>query len=237
MEPLPPGAYGLDYHIGRRNRRSFRYRLRRRTQEVVGALRRHLPQEPRMIVDVGTADGLMMAGLAREFGDRPVLVGCDISLPLLSAVKDDRVHKVLADCTQLPISDNSADAVVATAIIEHVDDPGALVREARRVLKIGGVLIVTTPVPVMDHIASALHLLKETGHQFHFKLSDLRALALECGMATEEARKFMFSPIGFPAELTIERLFGPLGLSLIMVNQICVLRKIAPGDATGGEIP
>jgi hypothetical protein len=34
----------------------------------------------------------------------------------------------------------------------------------------------------------------------------------------------MFSPVGFPAERMIERVFGPLGLRLVMANQIAVGR-------------
>lgn len=231
MQPLPDGAYDIDYHIGRRNKRSFRYRLRRRTHEVAGALRRHLQDAPRVIVDVGTADGLMLSGLADILGDRPALIGCDISLPLLTAVQDRRLHKILGDCKHLPLADGVADVVVATAIIEHVDDPDALVLEARRILRPGGILILTTPVPVMDHIASAVGLLKETGHQFHFTLKQLGALGRRHGLEVIESKKFMFSPIGFPAELSIERWFGPLGLRLIMVNQLCVLGKPASMEA------
>jgi len=233
MDTLPSGAYGLDYHEGRRRRRSFRYRLRRRTQEVAEALRRHLTAPPRVIVDVGTADGLMLAGLARTLGDDAMLVGCDISLPLLTAVDDDRVHKVLADGARLPLADRVADAVIATAIIEHVDDPRALALEARRVLRPHGILVVTTPVPAMDHLASALGLLKESGHQFHFNLDDLGVLGRACGMEVQEARKFMFSPIGFPAERALERILGPIGLSLVMANQLCVLRRPADGNREG----
>jgi len=35
----------------------------------------------------------------------------------------------------------------------------------------------------------------------------------------------MFSPIGFPAEKTIEKIFGPLGLRLVMANQLLVARR------------
>ena len=233
-ETLPPGAYDVDYHVGRRKKLSFRYRLRRRTSEVVEALERHLKEAPRLIVDVGTADGLMLAGVGEHFGPEPMLVGCDMSLPLLKAVDDDRIHKLLADCTQLPIADGIADAVIATAIIEHVDDPEALVREAGRVLRAEGLLVITTPDPTIDHIASTLGLLKEAGHQFHFRLDDLRALGGKHGFETLEARKFMISPVGFPAERFIERLLGPIGLKYLMANQICVLRK--RGENSGGDV-
>ena len=45
----------------------------------------------------------------------------------------------------LPFSDSFADAVVAAEIIEHLENPRALMRELVRVAKPGGAVILTTP--------------------------------------------------------------------------------------------
>jgi SAM-dependent methyltransferase len=47
--------------------------------------------------------------------------------------------------TDLPFEDGSFDTVVAFQVLEHVEEPAAMVREAFRVLRPGGVFIVTTP--------------------------------------------------------------------------------------------
>jgi len=44
-----------------------------------------------------------------------------------------------------PLNDNSVDIVFATEIIEHLSNPGPLIEEAFRILKPGGVVVVTTP--------------------------------------------------------------------------------------------
>ena len=49
-----------------------------------------------------------------------------------------------ADGTQLPFRDASFDLVVSHAVIEHVKNPGAYLREARRVLRPGGRLFLET---------------------------------------------------------------------------------------------
>lgn len=45
----------------------------------------------------------------------------------------------------LPFPDDSIDHIVACEIIEHMRSPHSFLREIRRVLKPGGILIVTTP--------------------------------------------------------------------------------------------
>jgi len=45
---------------------------------------------------------------------------------------------LVADATNLPLVDESIDTVTANAIIEHLPNPGDLIREAHRVLKPGG---------------------------------------------------------------------------------------------------
>jgi ubiquinone/menaquinone biosynthesis C-methylase UbiE len=48
-------------------------------------------------------------------------------------------------CTALPFADNSVDAITALDVLEHVEHDDMAVREIARVLKPGGVLVVTVP--------------------------------------------------------------------------------------------
>jgi hypothetical protein len=93
-------------------------------------------------------------------------------------------------------------------------------------LRSGGLLVVTTPAPFIDRLAEILGIWKATGHQQAFNLRQLQILSTAKGFEVLAARKFMFSPIGFPFEEQIERLFGPLGLSLVMANQLLVARRV-----------
>src|SRR5439155_807663 len=56
-----------------------------------------------------------------------------------------RVRIVRADAESLPFRDESFDAVVATEVLEHLDEPGRMLSEARRVLRPGGQFFMTTP--------------------------------------------------------------------------------------------
>lgn len=45
----------------------------------------------------------------------------------------------------MPLEDNSFDLIIATSVIEHLPDPRVMLREAQRVLKPGGKLLVSFP--------------------------------------------------------------------------------------------
>lgn len=49
------------------------------------------------------------------------------------------------DGNTIPLPDESADILLATELFEHIENPVSLVKEIRRVLKKGGMLIGTTP--------------------------------------------------------------------------------------------
>lgn len=52
---------------------------------------------------------------------------------------------VMADCTKLPYADNSVDAVLSMAVVEHVEQVDLYVKEVYRVLKPGGVVLCGAP--------------------------------------------------------------------------------------------
>jgi len=75
------------------------------------------------------------------------------------------------DATRLPFDDGSFDAVCCFETIEHVDDTATLVNEAARVLRTGGVFIVSTPR--VDHTT---HTPSNPYHRVEFSLEDFAAL-------------------------------------------------------------
>ncbi len=224
--PLPVGVLDPDYHRHRRTRRTHRYRLARRTSEVHDAALRHLGRAPRFILDLGTADGLMLAELKRLFEPQRA-VGVEYNAELLAcADSSDGCEYICADVLQVPIDDEQFDLVVATAVIEHVESPRRFLAECRRLLNADGIVVVTTPVPHMESIATRIGLLQDDQHNETLNLAKLRSYAEEAGLQVLEAGKFMFSPIGFPAERSLEKWLGPLGLRLIMANQLLVARRV-----------
>lgn len=65
---------------------------------------------------------------------------------LQQPVSLDKVQWICADLNDpLPMPDSSFDAVVAAEVIEHLENPRVMVRELFRLLKPGGVVILSTP--------------------------------------------------------------------------------------------
>lgn len=59
--------------------------------------------------------------------------------------KSDVKPEVLADAKKLPFQNNSFDIALLIQVLEHVDEPGKVIKEAARVLKPGGILIISVP--------------------------------------------------------------------------------------------
>jgi ubiquinone/menaquinone biosynthesis C-methylase UbiE len=67
--------------------------------------------------------------------------------PDFASLADNRTvsMRVAGDCSCLPFADASFDLLTANMVVEHVADPSALLQEARRTLKPGGLLLFHTP--------------------------------------------------------------------------------------------
>lgn len=222
--PLPFGVYDVDYYEGRLKSRALKYRLERRTSEVAKALTKYLTRMPERVLDVGTADALMLGKLNQVWPDT-CFIGLEMNRSLLMTTNINGIQKIEGDASELPFGNEVVDAIVATAVIEHLPDPMRFVSECNRVVRRGGIIIITTPDPKLEHLASKLGLLKESGHHHTFTLDAICELVEQNKLEVLESRKFMFSPVGFPAEIFIERVIRYFGLGMILANQIVVARK------------
>ncbi len=222
----PPGTLDLEYARGREQRLALRYRLRRRTREVSRAAARFLEPPLRRILDLGTADGRMLASLGEYFGPELCLgVEYDRGLAALAARSHPGLEIVNGDVEMLPLVDGGFDLAVAAAVIEHLPGPGRFLEEVRRVLRPGGILVLTAPDPFWEGVAHRVGHLQEEVHHQVMNLEQLARLARKAGLEVVEARKFMISPVGCPGELGLERLIRRLGLDFLLMNQLLVARR------------
>lgn len=218
------GILGLDYHEGRQRRPSFKYRLWRRGKEIARAIRAYHPQA-RDVLDIGVADGLMIPVL-QETWPALKIVGLELSWELLRLGDHTRFVPLLADAADLPFVDESFDVVSAAAVIEHMTDPLKMLQHIHRVLRPGGICILTTPNPLFERIAARVGRLPEDQHRYTFNLPALRRIITQVGLEVVEAEPFMIAPAGLPYEDKLEWLLKRLRLGRLLLNQIMVGRRI-----------
>jgi ubiquinone/menaquinone biosynthesis C-methylase UbiE len=121
-------------------------------EAVESAIRAALADKPfRSLLDLGTGTGRMleMFGPDIERG-----LGLDLSLDMLLLARDRLERAGLRNCSvrqgdiyDLPLSDDSFDVVILHQVLHFLDDGARAIREAARVLRPGGRLLVVDFAP------------------------------------------------------------------------------------------
>ena len=107
-----------------------------------GAILNCIPKNS-TILDIGCGDG-NVTQLYKEKGE---VYGIDISQNALDSAKAKGIKTQLQDLNNLPLQfeNNFFDTVVMTDVLEHIVDPFELLKEAQRILKPQGKLVITVP--------------------------------------------------------------------------------------------
>lgn len=116
--------------------------LRRSAARNAAFLLPHLEPGQR-VLDLGCGPGAITVGLAERVGSAGEVVGVDRDAGWFEtarglATSHPHVRFEQADAAELPFDDDSFDVAFLHALLQHVDDPDAVVAEVRRVLRPGG---------------------------------------------------------------------------------------------------
>jgi len=104
--------------------------------------------------------------------------GIDFKAPALATPKLHTLATRIDD--RLPFDDESFDVITMLAVLEHLERPAAVLREVERLLRPGGVLVLTVPSryakPVLEFLAFRLGVVSADeirDHKTYFNREDL----------------------------------------------------------------
>lgn len=165
------------------------------------------------ILDAGSGTGANLRLLSALGFTR--VTGLDLSPEAIRHCAEKGLGRVeLADVCALPFPDGSFDLVLATDIIEHVEDDALALRELRRVMKPGGHLLLTVPTfqilwGLQDDVSH---------HKRRYRLPAL--LARLRGADLVPQRHFYFNYLLFVPILLVRRLMRGLRVAVASENEI-----------------
>lgn len=164
-----------------------RNQVARRRLRVVARLLEKTPHELR-ILDVGCSRG--------QFVQAAVQLGFEAEgvepAPRVAAAARGaglKIHQGLLE--EQHFAEASFDALTLFEVVEHLKDPRGLLNECRRVLKPGGILVISTgntaswTAAIMKSRWDYFQIAKDGGHISFFNPASLQRLAENCGFAVE----------------------------------------------------
>jgi SAM-dependent methyltransferase len=169
-----------------------------RRQLVLQELTRFAGKDPGPILDLGCGTGGMLAQF-QGIGDS---IGLDSATEAEASCRKRGLPFVLGWGPSLPFREGSFGTVTLLDVIEHIPDERGVLAEALRVLRPGGLLVVT--VPAYQFLWSKHDDLNH--HQRRYRRSGLRTVLRRAGF--EIAKLSYYNTLLFPAAVARKALMG-----------------------------
>ncbi len=106
-----------------------------------------LPNESELsVLDAGCGEGHLLEKLAKK-NPQNIHYGADLTELALDKARQrcPKAKYLLTDLSKIDLPDNYFNIIVCTETIEHIDDYQGVLKEFKRLLKPGGILIMTFP--------------------------------------------------------------------------------------------
>ena len=161
------------------------------------------------VLDVGCGTGPVIELLSKKYPEKH-FVGLDITPAMIEVAQSKRLPNaefIVGDAENLPFGDGGFDAVLCANSFHHYPNPGAFLREAHRVLRPGGKLILRDytsndiAVWLMNTFELPLARLVGHGDVRILKMGEFRELVEAAGFAIEQ----LAAQKGFRAHLVAKK--------------------------------
>lgn len=149
------------------------------------------------LLDVGCGTGPMIELLLKEFPDHHY-TGVDLTPQMIQVARDkklDHTKFLVGDSENLPFADQSFDVVICTNSFHHYPNPQIFMKEAARVLKNGGRLILRDYTSnqfmlwLMNHIEMPLAHLAGHGDVKISSCQEVREMCQKAGLRVLKLEK------------------------------------------------
>lgn len=161
--PTPSQDFSLDHALVRRRFEASAPRAAQHdfvAREIADRMAERLDYirlQPARILDLGCGHGADLAMLARRF-PQARRIGLDFALPLLRRTpapgflqrlsgRGSATAAICADASRLPLARGAVELVWSNLMLQWLSDPADALREAHRVLSVGGLLMFSTLGP------------------------------------------------------------------------------------------
>lgn len=205
---------------------------------------------PSPMLDFGCGDGMFTEAI---FGRQPGIYGNDIATGELPSARDGGVYwrgVQFADGHALPYRTGSFGSVYSNSVVEHIPDPQNVLPELARVLRVGGVLVLTVPSDqfhdLLDGVrtaptkaaakAYAAGVDKLFAHHHYHSADEWRVLLQACGLQLAQATYYV-SPAATATWDRMNRQYGIGGRSLFNIIASPRLRKLGYQSILARLIP
>jgi ubiquinone/menaquinone biosynthesis C-methylase UbiE len=180
--------------------RTNTFETKRRLRLVFEDLLGPMELRGKEFLDGGSGGGHFSAAACRRGAN---VTSLDVGPNLLEQVKKRcESTRVIGSILDIPFPDRSFDVVLSTEVIEHTPDPERAVRELCRVVRAGGVLVLTSPNRLWQPVvrfATATRLRHYAGYENFLWAHRAREIVVGMGLDVEKFRGFNVLPLFKPA--------------------------------------
>jgi SAM-dependent methyltransferase len=203
--------------------------------------------QPRVVLDFGCGEARYFDTVAALF-PAAAITGCDVSAVALRRAQEQHPGGTFLPMGggRIPVADASVDLLLSVEVLEHVDDVAEATREIGRVLRPGGVAVISTPCANRWSLEWVMNRLRPRGLQpspdgygrfatdepGHLRRLESRDLAILLAHADMTVRQFSFRAHLFTTLVALRPARIPFALRVRLAMLDWRLWRRRPNGAT-----